>query len=349
MNKTDSSLTSTVTHSSDLKPRAKALGRRLALGFAAMLGVGLILGLAGCGYEALTANTDDQHYPPPGQMVDVGGFWMHISCTGEGATTVILDAGLGGASLDWSLIQPTLSGSTRVCAYDRAGMGWSDPSPEPRTPEQIARELHTLLLNAQIAPPYVLVGHSLAGKNVRMFAAQHPDEVAGMVLIDARSEYVDAKTSRSEADGFKAAYQLQGIAFQVARKAGIARLLGEDILGFPSTIPAHTRQTMALLMTSDHAVNAATAEAIKRESSDPVLEAAPSLGELPLVVLAASENMKGLAFWPEAQDAQARLSSNSRLAVIESGHYIHWQHPDVVIGAVKEVITKAQLRSETSR
>src|SRR5690349_3053542 len=144
------------------------IGRRLLRGIvrtlAAVAGLLVVLGLVGASYEAIAATGDARRYPAPGQLVDVGGFRLHINCVGTGSPTVVLDAGLGGSSLDWNLVQAELGRITRVCAYDRAGMGWSDPSPQPRTPGQIGRELHTLLTNAGIAGPYVLVGHSLAGK-----------------------------------------------------------------------------------------------------------------------------------------------------------------------------------------
>src|SRR5215212_4988242 len=155
-------------------------GRRVLHGIgrtlAALVGLLVVLGLIGASYEAIAAAGDARRYPAPGQLVDVGGYRLHIQCVGAGSPTVVLDAGLSGSSLDWSLVQPELGRSTRVCAYDRAGMGWSDPGPQPRTPRQIADELHTLLTNAGIVEPYVLVGHSLAGKNVRLFALAHPDE-----------------------------------------------------------------------------------------------------------------------------------------------------------------------------
>src|SRR5918912_1497138 len=172
----------------------RGIGRTLA----ALFGLLVVLGLIGASYEAIAAAGDARSYPPPGQLVDVGGYRLHIQCVGTDSPTVVLDAGLSGSSLDWSLVQPELGRTTRVCAYDRAGMGWSDPGPQSRTPRQIAGELHTLLTKAGIAGPYVLVGHSLAGKNVRLFALSHPEEVAAMVLVDARSEYVDATTSPAE-------------------------------------------------------------------------------------------------------------------------------------------------------
>ena len=165
---------------------------RLLLGMVALIVFLLALGAS---YEALMAAGDADRYPARGQLVDVGGYRLHISCVGEGSPTVVLDAGLGGFSLDWSLVQPELAATTRVCAYDRAGYGWSDPSPHARTPSQIADELHTLLVNAGIQGPYVLVGHSAAGKHVRLYASRYPQAVAGMVLIDARHESVDTNRS----------------------------------------------------------------------------------------------------------------------------------------------------------
>lgn len=325
--------------------RARVIGRRMAWGLGALTGAGVILGMAGCGYEELQSARDKDRYPPPGQLVDIGGYSLHVYCSGEGETTVVLDAGLGGAALDWNLIQPELAGSVRVCCYDRAGMGWSEPSPEPRTPEQIAGELHRLLTNAGIPAPYVLVGHSLAGKNVRMFAALYPDEVAGMVLVDARSEYVDDMTSPSEAEDFLDQFRLQGQLYGISRKIGLARLVGADLLGFPLAMSRQTRQSMSLLMTNGRAIAASTAEVKERTSSDAALKAAPSLGDLPLVVLAAGENMRDLAFWAQGQQAQADLSSSGRLVVVEdSGHYIQWEHPAMVIDAIREVVAGAALR-----
>ena len=115
----------------------------------------------------------------------MGGYQLHIHCLGEGNPTVILEAALPGASAHWGWVQPDIATTTRVCAYDRAGMGWSDPGPEPRDAQTIASELHTLLDNARIEGPYVLVGHSFGGLYARMYTAQYPDEVAGMVLVDS--------------------------------------------------------------------------------------------------------------------------------------------------------------------
>lgn len=324
------------------------IGRRVLRGIgrtlAALVGLLVVLGLAGASYEAIAAAGDAGRYPARGQLVDVGGYRLHIQCVGTGSPTVVLDAGLGGSSLDWSLVQPELSRSARVCAYDRAGMGWSDPSPQPRTPRQIADELHTLLSNAGIAGPYVLVGHSLAGKNVRLFALQHPDQVAGMVLVDARSEYVDANTSPAEAQAFQRASAAQAILYRLARGVGLVRLIGASLWGGPA-MPRATRSEGMLLTTSPRAVDAQTAEALERATDDAQLQSAPSLGNRPLIVLAAGQNVAHDPIWLEAQHRLAALSTNSRLIVAEnSGHAIHWEQPALAIDAVRQVIQEARSR-----
>jgi pimeloyl-ACP methyl ester carboxylesterase len=325
-------------------PSGRRMLRQIGRGLAVAIGLIVALGLVGASYEAIAASGDARRYPAPGQLVDVGGYRLHINCVGTGSPTVVLDAGLGGSSLDWSLVQPELGGTTRVCAYDRAGMGWSDPSPHPRTPRQIADELHTLLTNAGIAGPYVLVGHSLAGKNVRLFALQHPAQVAGMVLVDARSEYVDANTSPAEVQAFHEAIAAQASQYRVARSLGLVRLIGANLWGGP-TMPRETRTEGVLLTTSQRGVDATTAEGLQRATDDAQLEAAPSLGDRPLIVLAAEQNMTATPYWDEAQRRQAALSTNGHLIVPPgSGHSIHWEQPTVVIDAVRQVIEEVRSR-----
>jgi pimeloyl-ACP methyl ester carboxylesterase len=324
------------------------VGRRvlrwIGWGLAAVVGLIAVLALVGASYEAIAAAGDARRYPPPGQLVDVGGYRLHIQCVGAGSPTVVLDAGLGGSSLDWSLVQPELGSTARVCAYDRAGMGWSDPSPQPRTPRQIADELHTLLTNAGIAGPYVLVGHSLAGKNVRLFALTHPDQVAGMVLVDARSESVDANTSPAEVQAFQRALAAQASQYRVARSLGLVRLIGASLWGGPA-MPRETRTEGMLLTTSQRGVDAQTAEGLERAADDAQLQAAPSLGDRPLIVLAAGQNMAQTPYWAEAQRRQAALSTNGRLIIAEgSRHYIHWDQPTLVIDAVRQVIEDVRSR-----
>ena len=338
----------TITNALNPPSRARRVVRRvlpwIGRGLVAVVGLIAVLALAGASYEAIAAAGDARRYPAPGQLVDIGGFRLHIQCVGTGSPTVVLDAGLSGSSLDWSLVQPELGRTTRVCAYDRAGMGWSDPGPQPRSPRQIADELHTLLTNAGITGPYVLVGHSLAGKNVRLFALSHPEQVAGMVLVDARSEYVDADTSPAEVQAFQRASAVQALLYRVARSVGLVRVIGASFWGAPA-MPREMRTEGMLLQTSQRGVDAQTAEGLERAADDALLQAAPSLGDRPLIVLASEQNSTAIPSWAEAQRRQAALSSDSRLIVAQgSGHAIHWDQPALVIDAVRQVIEEVRSR-----
>jgi pimeloyl-ACP methyl ester carboxylesterase len=149
----------------------------------------VVLASAGMIYQTAAAQADRQNFPPPGNLIDVGGFKMHIHCVGEGSPTVVLETLSGGTSSYWGWVQPEVAKKTRVCVYDRAGRGWSEPDPQPQSLARTVRNLHTLLANANIAGPYVLAGHSIGGIYVRQFAAEYPEEVAGVVLVDAANPF----------------------------------------------------------------------------------------------------------------------------------------------------------------
>ncbi|PYR18212.1 MAG: hypothetical protein DMF94_20910 [Acidobacteria bacterium] len=155
----------------------------------AVLGAFLIVAaLSGATYQWLATRKELAATPPPGHLVDIGAYRLHLWCTGDGAPAVILDTGLGGSSADWGFVQPDVARFTRACSYDRAGMGYSDPGPSPRTARRIASELAELLVRSGIGGPVVLVGASIAGFDVRVFASDHPERAAGLVLVDAFHE-----------------------------------------------------------------------------------------------------------------------------------------------------------------
>src|SRR6266571_5585633 len=195
----------------------------------------VLLAAGGLLYQGIASAVDASRYPAPGKLIDVGGYRLHINCTGAGRTTVILDAGLGGSSLDWSRVQPGVATFTRVCSYDRAGYGWSDSGPTPRTSERIVRELHTLLVKAGVPGPYVLVGHSFGGLNMRLYAYTYPQDVAGLVLVDSSHEN-DPTALKAIMDG-----QQQLSTCQHFAPFGVVRLLGslnQFISPYPSAIQA---------------------------------------------------------------------------------------------------------------
>ncbi|MGI8746474.1 MAG: alpha/beta fold hydrolase [Bryobacteraceae bacterium] len=149
--------------------------------FASLLVV--LLALTGASYEALASRVDNQRFYRPGRLVDVGEFRLNLYCAGQGSPTVVLEVGLADSLDSWSRVQPEIARFARVCSYDRAGYGYSDPGPMPRTSDRIASELRAALRSAHENPPFLLVGHSFGGFNVRVFNGKYPDEVAGLDLF----------------------------------------------------------------------------------------------------------------------------------------------------------------------
>ncbi len=154
----------------------------------AMLAVILTAGslITGICYQAVNEGLDRRRYPPQGELVDIGGFRLHLNCIGEGTPTVVMDAGGAFSAITWGFVQSEIAKFTCVCTYDRAGLDWSDPSPrKARTSQQSVDELHLLLTKAGINPPYILVGHSLGGVNIQLYANQFLGDVVGLVLVDS--------------------------------------------------------------------------------------------------------------------------------------------------------------------
>ena len=167
------------------------LGTRLKRSLAwSMVLLFVFLG-GGFTYEQIGEWRDHQLFPQVGQSINIGGRSLNLYCAGQGPETVVMDSGGNTPGYGWVLVERSVSQFTRACWYDRAGYGWSDPAPKQRTSKEIVDDLHKLLRAARVPPPYILVGHSFGGFNVRIFAAQHPREVAGMVLVDSANEYED--------------------------------------------------------------------------------------------------------------------------------------------------------------
>jgi pimeloyl-ACP methyl ester carboxylesterase len=340
------------------RPR-RTIRRRLLrlLGIFSLSLVGLLL--LGLSYQAIASAVDASHYSPPGKLVDIGGYRLHINCTGTGSPTVLLDAGLGGTSLDWSKAQPAVARFTRVCSYDRAGYGWSESGPGPRTSQQIVKELHLLLVHAQISGPYVLVGHSLGGLNMRLYAYRYPGEVAGMVLLDATSEHQFAQFGTYPPffppQAVSAAEQ-QYMLFHGAALFGVARLALqtglfplEDAAAYPTAVqPIHLAQSaQTRYFTTQYDELAALQESAAQVRA--ARTASPSYGHLPLIVLTqdysqdrSPQGKQMAAVWDSLQKDLASLSSNSQHSVAgHSGHYIQLDRPDLAITAIQSVWQQA--------
>ena len=293
-----------------------------------------VLWLLACGiaYQALGARADAERYPPPGELVDVGGHRLHLNCAGRGRPIVILEAGLPGSSLDWSLVQPAVAKATTVCAYDRAGFGWSDPGPQARTGSRIADELHTLLERAGVPGPYVVVGHSFGGLYVRVFASRFPKEVAGVVLVDPSAEDLVRRRPPPK---------LKVVLCETQVLLGVERL--EAALGRDREHRKLPPGVKAVALAQDS--RTATCRAAYDESSEraeTILQVrhAGRLGSRPLVLVARGRDIdpgRG-----GAQTALLRLSRNSEQVVAsESGHYIQLEQPAVVVDAIGKVFAAA--------
>jgi pimeloyl-ACP methyl ester carboxylesterase len=279
----------------------------------------LALTVAGAIYQAIATERAERAYPPPGEMVDVGGYSLHINCVGQGSPTVVLDAGSGEMSADWVRVQRKVSPTTRVCAYDRAGMGWSEIGPDPRDAEQITGELHTLLGKAGIEGPYVLVGHSLGGMYMQTYAHRYTEEVAGVVLVDSSTE-PDQFSQRPEAREsnepqkrtLAVVPRLAQLGVSLLARVGVVRLVSKLDPASPE-LPPQQRAQIDALAPSTRQVSTYAGEFFAPTQTHR-LGSTGSLGNKPLAVVSAGTQEPG---WLERQDKLATLSSNSMHRVVK--------------------------------
>jgi pimeloyl-ACP methyl ester carboxylesterase len=329
-----------MTNSSSEQSPSRPLGRRIVL---ALLVILLILATAGFLYENISEARDRRFNAMGGKLVDLGGRKMHINCSGESSPTVILNSGLGDSSLSWHKVQPEIAKFTRVCSYDRAGLGYSDPSSRPRTSRAIAEELHDLLQAAGVAPPYVIVGHSMGGFDVRLYTSMYPQEVVGMILVDA-SHPDQENRFPAELKNMEGSWQREAQFIAHTMPFGVPRVLGlcdEGAIDRAADCNGHTaRERLA-------EIRAFAESATQAAATGP-------FGDLPLAVLShdpdkpsndlppeLSKSVNKL--WETMQEDLARLSTRSKQTVAKnSGHYIQMDRPDVVIDAVRNVVDQSR-------
>jgi pimeloyl-ACP methyl ester carboxylesterase len=301
----------------------------------------------------------------PGELVDVGTHRLHIRCAGAGTPAVIFDAALGGSSLSWSLVQPAVACVTRACSYDRAGFGWSDPGPLPRTAGRIADELYVLLRARDVPPPYVLVGHSFGGLVMRLFASRHPRDTAGLVLIEPAvpEEWVDPTSEQRAliARGVRlcrygAVAARRGVASVVAALVRIgalapARFLvrlvsrgglqreDEGILAPVWRLPPEARGVLRHMWTQPKFFDAlgSQIEMICVSASE-VMRTAPDDPEVPLVVISSARSDERRL---RADSALAQQSKRGRhLLAHGAGHWVPLDAPQVVIDAITAIVAE---------
>jgi pimeloyl-ACP methyl ester carboxylesterase len=243
----------------------------------------------------------------PGRLIDVGGHRLHLSCTGSGTPTVVLEPGGGEMSSILGWITPAVARDTRVCVYDRAGRGWSEPADTAQDGAQIVTDLHTLLQRGHVPGPYVLAGHSFGGLYVLSFAARYPDEVAGLVLVDSTAP-ASAATPGTHSPGAGGSDGMSRVSALVsaAARLGLGRLYAQSDFG---SLPPRSRDEVRASVATASTLRSTIDEYVQAAAS---IEQAAALGDLadkPLIVLTAGSGHD--AAWSAAQNRMARLSTNS--------------------------------------
>jgi len=294
--------------------------KRILIGLCGLI---VVAALTGAAYQWIATRKDLAANPPPGRLVDVGGHKLHIWCTGSGEPTVVLENGLGGGSgiVGWSFVQPEVAKFTRVCSYDRAGTGYSDPGPSPRTARRIAHELAQLLDRTGISGPLVLVGASIGGLFVRVFASEHGERVVGLVLVDASHEDQEMRVPRIAP------------LVPLLSSIGVFRLLGVSFGG------AHVTafRAAAYQATADEAIHLPETAAEVRTSRRKLT--------IPVVVVTAG--LGADAAWQSLQRDQVGLSEQGCQVIAEqSGHVISLGQPQAIVEPIRAIVHTARGRKD---
>ena len=314
------------------------------LGFLALLAlsvVGLVI------FGQIARRNLGKRFPPPGAMLGLPGYRLHVRCEGRGPVMVLLQAGLNDFSLQWSRLQPLLAQETRTCSYDRAGLGWSEPSPSPPTITHAVDDLHAVVQSTSADAPLVLVGHSYGSLLVRLYAQQHPENIRAIVLLDPANEFMAERMP-----GYA-----QALASAVDQFRKLARLASLGLIALSSkSVPADRLDGEALqqyraVVAAGSFFKAAAAETAEMLNNLRAMQAAPqtALASIPVVIISRGqpEAIPGLPnksaqtleqTWADLQtDLVNRL--NARQIIAErSGHDIQLSQPELVHDIIKRII-----------
>lgn len=329
--------------------KTPAVSSRFAVFMRLVAGLIVLLLVAGFLYENISEARDRRFNPMPGRRVDIGGYKLHLNCGGQGTPAVIFDSGLGDSYAAWRKVRPEMAKLTQACSYDRGGIGWSDSSPRSRDSRVFAEELHTLLHNAGISGPYILVGHSMAGFDVRLFTSLYRNEVAGIVLVDSsHPEQIQRFPQIMRDIDNEWTRQLEFMEFTMP--IGIPRALGfcgGDI---------YVRAAECDFSTMREKV------AENKNFGQSAAEAATTgpFGDLPLMVLShdptvaprelppdvAAQTEKD---WSQMQQELTHLSARSTQVIAQnSGHYIQSERPELVIQAISSMVEQVRQKQNVA-
>lgn len=321
---------------------------RIALG---LVGLVVLIAITGAVYEAVGRRNAARDYPVPGKLVDIGGRRIQLDCRGTGSPTVVFEAGLDmGGSMSWYGVHDSIAKTTRACAYSRAGIMWSDPVSGAQTGKGIANDLHAALTKSGERPPYVLVAHSLGGPYAMIYTKYFGSEVAGLVFVDAsHPEMVSRRKDLTPWTLAEATKSLRIPArlsrFGLVRKVAAADSAPPEPVYAVRATAAYTSTSLAAYLKEIDAFNQTLSEAgtLRQLGDRPlfVLTATKPMPREDLVSMkmTAAQGAEYQARWVQMQNEEASWSSRSQHRLVpESGHYVQFEKPEIVIAAVRSVV-----------
>ena len=327
----------------------------------AVLGVVLTLLAVGILYQEIASRRYRRQFAPPGVLIDVGGHRLHVTCRGSGGPVVLLESGIAASSLSWAVVQPEIATFTRVCAYDRAGLAWSDVSSCPRSFEQIVDELSTVLTRVAPAERYVLVGHSFGSFVIRAYAARHPGSVHGLVLVDPPTEWLTMTPQRARM--LRGGRQLSRIGALLAHigvvRTGLALLTGgaagaprrfvrifgptaartlERLVGEVRKLPPDVHPIVQALWCQPKCFYAMAEHLLVLERDGISMGALIPPRDIPVIVISSRDQ-------PPEQIAAHRLlaerSAEGRHVIAAgSAHWVQFDEPELVVALVRELVER---------
>lgn len=300
----------------------------------------IILLFVGVSYQYIATKYDDLQYPPPGQFIQVNGKKVHYVCRGTRGHVIILDAGLGADHQWWQLVQEEVAKCAQVISFDRPGYGWSDGGIYSRTSKQIVSELHDLLQAAELKPPYILVGHSFGGANMRLYANTYPDQIAGLILVDACHEDQNFEEDLSNKN-ILARCKNYLLNSTLSHYVGISRwFMAKSLKPFFSSLMSQQKRDIIIAKASSvKSLSARDNEMIYLQESLYQLKSSKNaLSDKPLIVITA-EKTNNDPQWQKNQKLLTLLSKEGKQIIAKSSsHMVNVDKPEVIIEAIKEII-----------
>jgi pimeloyl-ACP methyl ester carboxylesterase len=330
----------------------------------AVLGVVLTLLTVGVLYQEIAARRHRRRFAPPGVLTDVGGHRLHVTCRGSGSPVVLLESGIAASSLSWAVVQPAIATFTRVCAYDRAGLAWSDVASCPRSFEQIVDELSTVLTRVAPAERYVLVGHSFGSFVIRAYAARHPGSVSSLVLVDPPTEWLTMTPQRARM--LRGGRQLSRIGALLAHigvvRTCLALLTGgaagaprkfvrifgptaartlERLVGEVRKLPPDVHGIVQELWCQPKCFHAMADHLRVLERDGIAMGGSIPPRDIPVIVISSGDQP------PEQIAAHRMLAERSaegrHVIAARSAHWVQFDEPELVVALVKELVDRVHI------